>query len=78
MPVIGNKMKDGGRIDTISENNEWILKLYTNSGEVYQYKDKFSNVLEARHMKRELENYVGDGGASKLLYDGIDVLWIKI
>ncbi|MCK9591225.1 MAG: hypothetical protein M0Q91_04335 [Methanoregula sp.] len=67
IPVIGDEMKGGGNIDAATENNEWILKLHTKCGEVYQYKDKFSNVLDAMHIKRELENYVGDGGASKLL-----------
>ena len=59
------------------ENNEWILKLNTKSGEIYQYKDKFPNVLDSFHIKKELEKSAGDLGSLKLLYDGKDILWLK-
>jgi len=77
MPVTGNQMKGGGRIDVIKENNEWILELHTDSGEVYHYKYKFTDVLKAINAKKELEKEFGDGGSSKLLYDGEDILWLK-
>lgn len=77
MPITGNEMKGGGRIDVVTENKKWILELCTNSGEVYQYKDKFSDVLMALHVKKDLEKEAGDGGSLKLLYDGEDILWLK-
>lgn len=77
MPVIGDKMNGGGRIEIITENSEWILELHTDSGELYQYKDKFSNVLMALHVKKDLEKEAGDSGSLKLLYDGKDILWLK-
>lgn len=77
MPVTGDQMKGGGRIDVRTENNEWILELHTDFGEVYHYKDKFSDVLKALHVKKDLEKEFGDGGSSKLLYVGEDTLWLK-